>query len=97
MSTDVSDFVRTLLADVLGCPHDAVTVDARLVDDLGCDSLGLFELAFGLNQKYGIELIPDENEDKQLAWNVIGQLSSGTVSDLIAVVEKAVEEMPAHG
>lgn len=55
--------IQELLADALSIPVEKVTADAKIVDDLGADSLDLVELLSRLEDEYGI-IIPDEDVEK---------------------------------
>ena len=58
--------VRTdqkMVADNLGVEESKITENASFKDDLGADSLDLFELTMALEDEYGIE-IPSEDLEK---------------------------------
>ncbi len=69
--------IQAMLAEALNIPAEKVTPDAKIVDDLGADSLDVVELLSQLEEEYGI-IIPDED-----AENLV------TVAD----VAKAIEEL----
>ena len=52
--------IQAMLAEALNLPLEKVTADARIVDDLGADSLDVVELLSRLEDEYGI-MIPDED------------------------------------
>ena len=56
--------IQAMLADALNLPIEKVTPDAKIVDDLGADSLDLVELLSQLEDEYGI-IIPDEEVAKE--------------------------------
>ncbi len=68
--------IQEMLADALNLPLEKVTADAKIVDDLGADSLDVVELLSRLEDEYGIEMPDDEVE------NLV------TVADVAAVLEK---------
>lgn len=68
--------IQAMLAEALNLPIEKVTADAKIVDDLGADSLDVVELLSQLEDEYGI-IIPDE-EVENLA----------TVADVAAEIEK---------
>ena len=68
--------IQAMLAEALNLPLEKVTADAKIVDDLGADSLDVVELLSRLEDEYGV-MIPDE-EVENLA----------TVADVAATIEK---------
>jgi len=68
--------IQAMLAEALNLPLEKVTPDAKIVDDLGADSLDVVELLSQLEEEYGI-IIPDD-EAENLA----------TVADVAAIIEK---------
>lgn len=48
--------VREAVAQSLGVAPDKVTIDARLMADLGAGSLDLLDLVFTLEQRFGVEI-----------------------------------------
>ena len=51
--------MREIIADQLNCDAETITEETSFKDDLGADSLDLFELVMALEEKYEIE-IPSE-------------------------------------
>ena len=68
-----------MLAEALNLPVEKVTADAKIVEDLGADSLDVVELLSRLEEEYGV-MIPDEEVE-----NLI------TVADVAAELEKLVK------
>ena len=54
--------VQSMLAEALDLPLEKVTPDAKIVDDLGADSLDVVELLSQLEDEFGI-IIPDDEVD----------------------------------
>jgi acyl carrier protein len=48
----VTDALRAAMAVVLDCPPDAITDDARVFDDLGLDSIDVFDLLDQLAERF---------------------------------------------
>lgn len=48
--------VRNVIAESLGCDMEAVTLEAKLTDDLGADSLGAVELMMALEEATGVSI-----------------------------------------
>ena len=54
--------IQEMLSEALNLPLDKVTPDAKIVDDLGADSLDVVELLSQLEDEYGITIPDDEVE-----------------------------------
>ena len=50
--------IQSMLAEALDLPVEKVTPDAKIVDDLGADSLDVVELLSQLEDEFGI-IIPE--------------------------------------
>ena len=55
--------VKEIIVEQLGVEPNAVTTDAKFVDDLGADSLDTVELVMALEEEFSLE-IPDEDAEK---------------------------------
>ena len=55
--------MRKMIAEQLNCEESEITADTSFKDDLGADSLDLFELVMALEEEYGVE-IPSEDLEK---------------------------------
>ena len=49
----------------------AITEDTSFKDDLGADSLDLFELIMGMEEEFGVEIPTDDLENIQTVGDVI--------------------------
>jgi len=49
-----------ILAEQFGCPEESITEDTSFKDDLGADSLDLFEIVMNLEDEYSIEIPTEE-------------------------------------
>lgn len=79
---DVADGLREIMAARLGLPPEQLVAEARLVEDLGLDSLDAVELAISVERKFDIE-VPEEELTKLK-----------TVADMVALVESRVRQAP---
>ncbi|MCI8710191.1 MAG: acyl carrier protein [Dorea sp.] len=68
--------MKELIAEGLNIDESRITKEASFKDDLGADSLDLFELVMSLEDKYDVE-IPSEELEKLL-----------TVGDVIKYIEE---------
>ena len=51
--------MKELIADQLSIDAEKITADSKFKEDLGADSLALFELVMALEDEYSVEL-PEE-------------------------------------
>ena len=66
--------MRELIAEQLNCEADTITADTSFKDDLGADSLDLFELVMALEDEYNIEIPAEELSDLNTVGDVIEYL-----------------------
>jgi acyl carrier protein len=52
--------VKEIIVNGLGVEESEVTLEAKFQDDLGADSLDLFELVMSFEEEFGVE-IPNED------------------------------------
>ena len=75
------DKVKEIIVEQLGVDADQIKPESNFVDDLGADSLDLFELVMSMEEEFGVE-IPSEDLEK-----------IATVGDVIDYLKaKGVEE-----
>lgn len=55
--------LKSVIAEQLNVDESEVKVDASFKDDLGADSLDLFEMVMALEEEFGVE-IPSEDLEK---------------------------------
>lgn len=79
---DVAAGLKEIMAARLGLPAEQLVPEARLVEDLGLDSLDAVELAISVERKFDIE-VPEEELTKLK-----------TVADMVALVESRVKQAP---
>ena len=60
--------MREMIADQLGVNAEAVKPESNFKDDLGADSLDLFELIMSMEEEFKVE-IPSEDLEKMATVN----------------------------
>ena len=78
--SEIADKVKKIVVEQLGVSEDQVTPEAKIIEDLGADSLDQVELIMALEEAFGSD-IPDEEAEKLT-----------TVGDAIAYVESKSQE-----
>ena len=54
--------LKQIIAEVLNVDADEITMETTFVDDLGADSLDIFQIIMGLEEEFDIEIQNDEAE-----------------------------------
>ncbi|MBE5919233.1 acyl carrier protein [Pseudobutyrivibrio sp.] len=72
------DLLKEIIAEVLNVDAAEITADTTFVDDLGADSLDVFQIIMGVEEKLNIEVDTDAAE----------KLS--TVGDAVELIKKTV-------
>lgn len=65
-----------IMNEQLGVDVTAVTEDTTFRDDLGIDSLDLYELVNALEDEYNIEIQPEELDNLKSIGDVVNYLSA---------------------
>ena len=55
--------LKKIIAEVLNVDEEEITMETTFVDDLGSDSLDVFQIIMGLEEEFDIE-IPNEEAEK---------------------------------
>ena len=72
--------LQQIIAEVLNIDPEEITMNTTLVDDLGADSLDVFQIIMGLEEEFDIE-IPNEQAEKIV-----------TVGDAVEQIKAAMNE-----
>src|SRR6185295_9427493 len=54
--SEITERLRPMIADSLAVEESAVTPAARLIDDLGADSLDFIDLIFAIEKEFGVKV-----------------------------------------
>lgn len=71
--------IQEIIADVLNVQKDDIKPETTFVDDLGADSLDIFQIIMGIEEEFDIEI------DNEEAEKIV------TVQDAVEQIKKAVE------
>ncbi len=63
--------IQEMVAEALGVDQEKVTESASFKEDLGADSLDLFELVMALEDEYGVEIPTEELEAMVTVGDVV--------------------------
>ena len=72
--------LKKIIVDVLNVDENEITMDTTFIDDLGADSLDVFQIIMGIEEKFDIES-PNEQAEKIV-----------TVGDAVEQIKAAMNE-----
>ena len=55
--------IRSIIVEVLNVDEEDITMETTFIDDLGADSLDVFQIIMGLEEEFDIQ-IPNEDAEK---------------------------------
>ncbi len=73
--------IKELICELLSVDDSEVTMDASFKDDLGADSLDLFEMVSTLEEEYGLDIPTDDLTQINTVGDVIEYLKSQGIED----------------
>ena len=68
--------IQEMLAQALNLPLEKVTPNAKIVDDLGADSLDIFQIVMGIEETFDIEINNDDAEKIVTVWDAVEQIKA---------------------
>lgn len=73
--------MKELIADQLSIEADTITEESSFKDDLGADSLDLFELVMALEDEYSVEIPADDLQKLATVGDVMKYLKDKGVEE----------------
>ena len=58
-----SEKLKKVIAEVLSVDPEEITMETTFTDDLGADSLDIFQIIMGLEEEFDIEIAPEKAEN----------------------------------
>ena len=71
--------LQKIIAEVMNLDEEEINMDTTFVDDLGADSLDVYQIIMGIEEEFDIE-IPNEEAEKIVS-----------VGDAVEAIKSAVE------
>lgn len=72
--------LKDIICEVLNVDKNEITEDATFIDDLGADSLDVFQIIMGIEEEFDIEI---SNEDAE---------KISTVGDAVSEIKDAIDD-----
>lgn len=68
--------IQEIIADVLNVEVSEIKMDTTFVDDLGADSLDIFQIVTGIEDEFNIEISTDDAENIVTVGDAIEQIKN---------------------
>ena len=70
--------LQSIIAEVLNVDADEITPETTFVDDLGADSLDIFQIIMGIEETFDIEIDNDDAEQISTVGDAVEQIKNAT-------------------
>lgn len=70
--------LQEIIAEVLNLEPDDITMGATFVDDLGADSLDIFQIIMGIEEAFDIEIANEDAESIVTVGDAVEQIKNAT-------------------
>lgn len=68
--------LQKIIAEVLNVEADEITMETTFVDDLGADSLDVFQILMGIEEEFDIEIANDAAENIVTVADAVDQIKA---------------------
>jgi len=68
--------IKKIIAEVLNVDEDSITMESTFGDDLGADSLDVFQIIMGVEEEFEIEIPNEEAEKIVTVGDAVEQIKS---------------------
>lgn len=68
--------LKKIIAEVLNVDEEEISMETTFVDDLGADSLDVFQIIMGLEEEFDIEIPNEEAERIVTVGDAVEQIKS---------------------
>ena len=68
--------IKKIIAEVLNVDEEEITMETTFVDDLGADSLDIFQIIMGMEEEFDIEIANEEAEKIATVGDAVEQIKN---------------------
>lgn len=68
--------LKKIIAEVLNVDEEEISMETTFVDDLGADSLDIFQIIMGLEEEFDIEIANEEAENIVTVADAVEQIKN---------------------
>ncbi len=70
--------LQEIIADVLNLDAKDIQMDSKIMDDLGADSLDVFQIIMGIEEAFDLEIDNDDAENIVTVGDAVEQIRNAT-------------------
>ena len=70
--------MKEMIAEQLNCEESSITETTSFKDDLGADSLDVFQIIMGIEEEFDIEIDNDDAEQISTVGDAVEQIKNAT-------------------
>ena len=68
--------IQEIISEVLSVDADEITMETTFIDDLGADSLDVFQIIMGIEEEFDIEIANEEAEKIVTVGDAVEQIKN---------------------
>lgn len=68
--------LQKIISEVLNVDEDEITLETTFVDDLGADSLDVFQIIMGIEEEFDIEIANEDAENIVTVGDALEQIKN---------------------
>ena len=68
--------IKAIIAEVLNVDENEITMETTFTDDLGADSLAVFQIIMGLEEEFDIEIANEDAEKIVTVGDAVEQIKN---------------------
>jgi acyl carrier protein len=68
--------LKKIIVEVLNVDQDEISEDTTFIDDLGADSLDIFQIIMGIEEEFDIEIPTEEAEKISTVGDAVEQIKN---------------------
>ena len=68
--------IKAIIAEVLNVDENEITMETTFTDDLGADSLDVFQIIMGLEEEFDIEIAKEDAEKIVTVGDAVEQIKN---------------------
>ncbi len=68
--------LKKIISEVLNVDEDEISMDTTFVDDLGADSLDVYQIVMGIEEEFDIEIDNDQAEKIVTVGDAVEQIKN---------------------